>query len=838
MGTKKNFLYYSILIVIGYFIYKFQIEKSFNLLTIYTLCVSVGFISFLFKIDSKKTLPLLFVLSLFAMYGVSNQAGEYKYQLQAFFLLLSLFALMLFILIATYRLVYKKIVVLFFSIALASVYFWDSEGYAEYKYLPFVIGSFFMFRSISFLHEIKFLKQEVPLIDKINYFLLSPNFSMPLFPIVDFKAFISSYEGINTNTLSRGCIFICRGLFQLILYRFIYHQLIIPFDEIQTALQVFIFIIANFMIVLRVIGAYHIAIGLVILTGYNIPDIFNNIFFSTSFSDLWRRINIYWLNFMLKLFYYPLYFKLKKIGIYKGLFISTFLCFVITWFLHAYQWFWLKGVFPIELSDAIFWLGFGVLVSMNTLIQQRKLEQTENKKEEHFQLIRKAISGLGILLVMSFLWSIWTSGSVQNWWELTSNFKKIDLHQAKIILALLLVYILIATGFHYVQLLKKKKFATLSRNLLSGSIFGFVTFFILLNILNTKIIGRDKSQYRKLMDQLTSEQQSKADLIAIDNGYYSNLINTNKYCSQVWVNDFDISRRWTKYISAQTTAPSYDLFLRKGIPLASVKYNNVNYTLNSIGLRDKEYPKNKADSVYRIVILGGSYECGNGMNDGEDFISLVEAEINEGYISTINGKRIQIELINFSSNGYFLIQRLHQYIDNARAWKPDALFLFIHSNYQNRMVTYIRRLLQEGYVIKDPYLNYVINVTGIKKADPLELTRTKLSNYVDSLNYYAIDRINSIATKQDHIVMFPVYLPALKDRKTNRDSVFIENICSRFSLDLINLSDAYKGEEIAQLTISDVDFHPNKKANRLIANELLERIINHQEYFNIQFIKK
>ena len=35
---------------------------------------------------------------------------------------------------------------------------------------------------------------------------------------------------------------------------------------------------------------------------------------ASSFTDFWRRINIYWKDFMLKVFYYPAVFRLKKLG--------------------------------------------------------------------------------------------------------------------------------------------------------------------------------------------------------------------------------------------------------------------------------------------------------------------------------------------------------------------------------------------------------------------------------------------------------------------------------------------------------------------------------------------
>ncbi len=829
--NKKNWLYYLLFLFIGYFIYNFQIEKSFNLFTIYVLCISFNFIGNIFKLNPKKLLPALFGCSLFLMYGVSYDNGSFHLQFLQFFILLSIFALLLVALISNFKLQIKKIIVVVFGIVMAMIYLIKEDKLAEYKYIPFVISSFFMFRTISFLYEIKYLKKEVSRIDKINYFLLTPNFSMPLFPIVDYKTFINSYEGITTNTLRRSVLLICKGVFQLLLYRFIYHLIIIPFDEIQTALQVFIFLVANFLIVLRVIGAFHIAIGLIILSGYNIPDIFNNIFFSTGFSNLWRRTNMYWRNFMIKIFYYPIYFKIKKLGIYTALIISTFLSFFITWILHTYQWFWLKGTFPLEIKDAIFWGSFGLLVSINTLIQQKELDRSGSKINLPFPVLRQAFSGLIVLLVMSVLWSIWTCNSLESWWTVVKNIRNINFEQLKIILLLCLCYLFIAGVYHFYQNNAEHRFTFFQKQKNALSYTGFIVL-----LLTLFVLSKQKNFPVRIIPIIT-EKLNKADLTVIDNGYYTNLISTNNYSSQIWVNDNDITKNWTKYITSKTTTSRNDLMLTDNIPNASVKYNGINFTLNDFGLRDKNYPKNKPDSSYRIIILGGSYECGNGINDGEDFISLVESELNNHYSATMNNKPVHIELINFSVNGYRLFQRLYLYKDNARYWNPDAVLLFIHSNYRLRVCNYVNRLVNSDNIINDPYLKNIVEMTGIAKNDGGMTVKNKLGNFADSLNFFAVNKMCLLA-KEDSANLIAVYLPAIKDKGSIRDSIFMADICSINNINQISLSDVYAGQNKKELSLSDVDFHPNKKATGLIANKLLEKILLHQDYFNIKFTKK
>ena len=83
-----------------------------------------------------------------------------------------------------------------------------------------------------------------------------------------------------------------------------------------------------------------------------------------------------------------------------------------------------------------------------------------------------------------------------------------------------------------------------------------------------------------------------------------------------------------------------------------------------------------------------------------------------------------------------------------------------------------------------------------------------------------------------------VFLPAVRDQLLARDINFAKQMSQRFSIPEISLEDVFINQKPRELSLSDVDFHPNKKANDLIANKLLENIILHQDYFNIKFTKK
>ena len=101
------------------------------------------------------------------------------------------------------------------------------------------------------------------------------------------------------------------------------------------------------------------------LFGFHLPRTHHNYFLASSFTDIWRRINIPWKEFMAKVFFFPAFFALRGLGTGAALIAAAMGVFVATWVLHAYQVFWIAGSFPLSLPDAALWLTAGVLVAWN-----------------------------------------------------------------------------------------------------------------------------------------------------------------------------------------------------------------------------------------------------------------------------------------------------------------------------------------------------------------------------------------------------------------------------------------------------------------------------------------
>jgi alginate O-acetyltransferase complex protein AlgI len=244
-----------------------------------------------------------------------------------------------------------------------------------------VLASMFMFRMIIYLYELKHAKAREPLLDTVNYFLLLPNWCFMHFPVVDYRTFRRGYFSKDVHALQRtGLSMMLRGTIHLLLYRLIYHKLLIPAEEVHSLGTLAAFLACNYLLYLRVSGQFHMACGLLQLFGYGLPETHHHYLLATGFTDYWRRINIYWKDFMV--------------------------C--------------LRGSWGFTVPDALFWGILGGLVMVNVQLDARssRKKRSLTPNAQAFSVGALAVRSAktaGTLLTIMLLWSLWASPSVAAW---------------------------------------------------------------------------------------------------------------------------------------------------------------------------------------------------------------------------------------------------------------------------------------------------------------------------------------------------------------------------------------------------------------------------------------
>lgn len=288
---------------------------------------------------------------------------------------------------------------------------WLSSGQWE------ILGAIFMFRMILYAKEVQVARQPEKFGDFMCYFFLLPNMFFPLFPVIDYATFKRGHYAKNIHTSAqKGIFWMTRGVIQLCLFRVLY-QREISNDSVSGFGTLMLYLFQFYLQYVRISGLFHFIIGMVHLFGWELPETNRKYLFASSFTDFWRRINIYWKDFMVKAFYYPTYFRLRKINDRLALTVATIVVFVATTVLHGYQWFWIKGKFEIRPRDYLFWGALGIIVLLTVLYEAKR--GRPKKRSKSVALGLRVAQTIGVYVTISVLWSIWTT-SPGEWWEVVT----------------------------------------------------------------------------------------------------------------------------------------------------------------------------------------------------------------------------------------------------------------------------------------------------------------------------------------------------------------------------------------------------------------------------------
>jgi hypothetical protein len=96
--------------------------------------------------------------------------------------------------------------------------------------------------------------------------------------------------------------------------------------------------------------------------------------------------------------------------------IATVTVFVVTWLLHAYQSFWLRGAWGFGAPDALFWGILGVLVLINVLLEARRAgRHRPGPAGAAPRMALRALRVAATFTTITLLWSLWSSPSVASW---------------------------------------------------------------------------------------------------------------------------------------------------------------------------------------------------------------------------------------------------------------------------------------------------------------------------------------------------------------------------------------------------------------------------------------
>src|SRR5437868_6180458 len=627
-----------------------------------------------------------------------------------------------------------------------------------------ILGSMFMFRLMIYLYDLKHRTAPFSPARAISYFFLLPNVCFPLFPVVDYKTFCSTYYNEDWPRIYQtGLKWMFRGVVQLLLYRIVYEYAPLDVSKLTSALDVAGCMLGMFLLYLRISGTFHLIVGLLLMFGFNLPETHHLYYLASSPTDLWRRINIYWKDFVMKLFFYPMHFKLRKMGTLRALSVATMVTFLATWVLHSWQWFWIRGKPLLDWKDFSFWMILGVLVLVSAIYEATR-GRKRTLRPSRVTLRQRLILGLqvaGMFSLMCILWAYWSCQSWAEFQALIDAASRPTFREVMIVLgALLLVCVCgMVWGWSSRETSEGRGRQASRAPFHFWPSAGTVTIGALCLLTAPSITTRAIPEFKTVVARLHGDVLNARDMDQQRRGYYEEL-DVGRTDNWQWHNAEE-PEGWSKGKMAFFRERS-DFLLRDIIPSISTVLGGAPCASNSLGMRDREYSRTKPANTYRIVLLGASNDMGFGVKNDQTYENLVEDALNS---RVADPRYSRYEILNLAVAADSILQRVLRLEEEGFALQPDAAILSVTAVDEQFVASHLRKALIQGVEPSPGYrqiIESVVRRAGVNGKMPAVMIERRLQPYYVELCKWSFQRFAQQCA-QHGVHPLIIYRPAPAD---------------------------------------------------------------------------
>ena len=693
-----------------------------------------------------------------------------------------------------------------------------------------VLGSMFMFRLGIYLYDLRHRRgpAEPGLI--LSYFFMLPNVVFLLFPVIDFQTFRRTYyDRPALEIYEEGAQWMFRGLTHLALYRLIYAYAVVGPAEVASTAGIARYLVSNYGLYLRVSGQFHMIVGMLHLFGFRLPETHRFFYLASSFSDLWRRINIYWKDFMQKMVYLPAVMRLKRQGETAALVGATLIVVVATWFLHSYQWFWLLGRWLFSAPDMIFWLLLGTFMVATTLREQRRgrARQLTARGSSARAAWGAAWQTAGMFTLMCVLWGFWSSETVGDFSDLlgtaTLRGKDVAVVGATLAVVAAAAFVSRRYGLGVPAALATRRWWQ----------HPLVNAALPLGVLwlagEPALVSRVPRSVQARARQIRTVELNAVDAERLQRGYYEKIVGVERTNGELWQL---YARAGGDELPAIDDRPHIRLRFaddgfgnRSYVPNQSTTLRDARFSTNRWGMRDRDYELTPPPGTWRIAVLGPSYVLGAGVHDGEPFESLVEDRLNREW-SLKTG--LHYESLNFALSAASLTEQASILASpRVSQFKPDVVLLVGQVNMEGPISKQLWRKMERGKrltELEERWRRTAGIEPGMSQAEVQRRVRSHSQEIVRSALDIGASAVRRMGA-QPVFALIPT--PGMWSNPPERS--LLVALAGELGYRVIDLQDTFVGYDPILLQVNSADRHPNAEGHRIIATRLFTELTGRPE---------
>jgi hypothetical protein len=647
-----------------------------------------------------------------------------------------------------------------------------------------------------------------------------PNTVFLLFPVIDFQTFRRTwFDRPALDIYAEGVRWIFRGLTHLVLYRLVYRYVAISPADVTSTAGIVQYLVGNYGLYLRVSGQFHVIVGLLHLFGFRLPESHRFFYLASSFSDLWRRINIYWKDYMQKLVYLPVFFGLKRRSETTRLVLATLAVIGVTWFLHSYQWFWLLGTWLFSWTDAAFWGLMGVFLVASTLSEQRRgrVRQLTARSPKAGLSWRLPLQTAGMFALMALIWGLWTSPTFTDFVLIlrTATLRPVDV---ALVLGTLGAVALAAFLTQRLALGAPTALAQKPRWQQHPLLVGALPLGLFWLAGAPALERRLPERLHAVARDLRTEALNTYDQAQLQRGYYEEIVGINRFNGELW----ELYSRSERKDQPELVHEGLGGFQDDGYgnrcfkPFVDTNFKGGRLMTNRWGLRDKDYEKVPPASTWRIAVLGPSLVMGSGVNNGEPFEQVLEDRLNAEWFPRAG---LSYELLNFGLPQASPVE-VAAIIGSGRVaeFQPDVVLVVLNKSAPAAITNDVWRRIKFRQPLPECLDEVLPGVAVAEVSTETELVRL-LSPHSNALLRWALhasaDAVRAMGASP---VLALIPMPNEPPDFSQKASLLEQAAEAGFTV--IDMQDAFEGHAPEELAITNADYHPNAGGHRILASRL------------------
>jgi len=310
------------------------------------------------------------------------------------------------------------------------------------------------------------------------------------------------------------------------------------------------------------------------------------------------------------------------------------------------------------------------------------------------------------------------------------------------------------------------------------------------------------------------------DLARLQRGYYEDLGDVTRFNGELgWLYGMK-PKGWDE---SPQSRPTDDSVGKDFSPSTAQVFKGALRTINSLGLRDREYAVERAPGTFRIALIGSSHDMGAGVNDGETYENLIEDRLNRELGPRVG---VRFEILNFSHGGFDPVQKLAVFERRVQAFKPDLVLYVANSQETNWVFSSVDRLVRSGHGGEFPPLLEALRLAGLptEPGPPLALAQRqnpKLSPLAEKTLISLLSQLRDSASSSG--IRAALVLSEIPDDGAKRDPIFdrLDAAGRAAGLPVLDLQGVFAAVgDRSSLWITPWDSHTNGIGHRLVAQRL------------------